>query len=90
MGFLYLKPNNSAKYDFSKWVLRAWREIPEEVVTKSFWSCGIMNNLDKTQVDDVSDNNTRSTNDNAKKHHEEASCLLFVDEGYDGYSTAQK
>ena len=49
-----------------------------------------MNNLDKTQVDDVSDNNTRSTNDNAKKHHEEASCLLFVDEGYDGYSTAQK
>ena len=44
-----------------------------------------MNNLDKTQVDDVSDNNTRSTNDNAKKHHEEASCLLFIDEGNDGY-----
>ena len=29
-----------------RWIYRAWREIPVELITRSFISCGISNALD--------------------------------------------
>ena len=34
-----------------RWVHEAWREIPAEMVTKSFKTCGISNSLDGTEDD---------------------------------------
>ena len=36
-----------------RWVHEAWREIPAEMVTKSFKTCGISNSLDGTEDDVV-------------------------------------
>ena len=36
-----------------RWVHEAWREIPVEMVAKSFKTCGISNSLDGTEDDDL-------------------------------------
>lgn len=36
-----------------RWVHEAWREIPVEMVAKSFKTCGISNSLDGTEDDEV-------------------------------------
>ena len=36
-----------------RWVHEAWREIPAEMVMKSFKSCGISNALDGTEDDEL-------------------------------------
>ena len=38
-----------------RWIDRAWREIPVELITRSFMSCGISNALDGTEDDAVWD-----------------------------------
>ena len=38
-----------------RWIDRAWREIPVELITRSFVSCGISNALDGTEDDAVWD-----------------------------------
>ena len=37
-----------------RWIKAAWAEIPEEMVRKSFKTCGISNALDGTEDDAVS------------------------------------
>jgi len=32
-----------------RWIDRAWREIPVDLITRSFKSCGINNGLDGTE-----------------------------------------
>ena len=34
-----------------RWMDRAWREIPVDLIMRSFKSCGINNALDKTEDD---------------------------------------
>ena len=36
-----------------RWVHEAWREIPVEMVVKSFKTCGISNSLDGTEDDEL-------------------------------------
>ena len=36
-----------------RWVHEAWREIPVEMVAKSFKTCGISNSLDGTEDDEL-------------------------------------
>ena len=36
-----------------RWVHEAWREIPVEMVAKSFKTCGISNSLDGTKDDEL-------------------------------------
>ena len=36
-----------------RWIDRAWNEIPVELITKSFKSCGITNALDGTEDEAV-------------------------------------
>ena len=36
-----------------RWIKAAWAEIPEEMVRKSFKTCGILNALDGTEDDAV-------------------------------------
>ena len=36
-----------------RWVNEAWREIPAEMVIKSFKTCGISNALDGTEDDEL-------------------------------------
>ena len=38
-----------------RWIDRAWREIPVDLITRSFKSCGINNALDGTEDDAVWD-----------------------------------
>ena len=38
-----------------RWIDREWREIPADLVTRSFQSCGINNALDGTEDDVVWD-----------------------------------
>ena len=40
-----------------QWIDRAWREIPVDLITRSFKSCGINNALDETEEDLVWDDN---------------------------------
>ena len=36
-----------------RWIKQSWREIPEEMVRKSFLTCGISNALDGTEDDAI-------------------------------------
>ena len=36
-----------------RWIEQSWREIPEEMVRKSFLTCGISNALDGTEDDAI-------------------------------------
>ena len=36
-----------------RWVYETWREIPVEMVNKSFKTCGISNSLDGTEDDEL-------------------------------------
>ena len=36
-----------------RWIKQSWREIPEEMVRKSFLTCGISNALDGTKDDAI-------------------------------------
>ena len=40
-----------------RWIDQAWREIPVDLITRSFKSCGINNALDGTEDDLVWDDN---------------------------------
>ena len=40
-----------------QWIDRAWREIPVDLITRSFKSCGINNALDETEQDLVWEDN---------------------------------
>ena len=35
----------------ASWVLQAWRDLPEEMVARSFKKCGISNSTDSTEDD---------------------------------------
>ena len=44
-----------------QWIDRAWREIPVDLITRSFKSCGINNALDGTEDDAVWDDEEEET-----------------------------
>ena len=46
-----------------RWIDRAWREIPVELITRSFKSCGISNALDGTEDDAVWDDEEEEAED---------------------------
>ena len=46
-----------------RWIDRAWREIPADLITRSFKSCGINNALDGTEDDAVWDNEEEEADD---------------------------
>jgi len=46
-----------------RWIDRAWSEIPVDLITRSFKSCGINNALDGTEDDAVWDNEEEETDD---------------------------
>lgn len=41
-----------------QWISEAWREIPREMVARSFLKCGITNSLDGTEDDLVFDSSS--------------------------------
>ena len=45
------------------WIDRAWSEIPVDLITRSFKSCGINNALDGTEDDAVWDDEEEATED---------------------------
>ena len=54
--FTYTPPGKKrvpSKEMVLRWIDRAWNEIPVELITKSFKSCGITNALDGTEDDAV-------------------------------------
>ena len=46
-----------------RWIDRAWREIPVELITGSFKSCGISDALDGTEDDAVWDDEEEEAED---------------------------
>ena len=44
-----------------QWIDRAWREIPVDLIRRSFKSCGINNALDGTEDDAVWDDDEEET-----------------------------
>ena len=70
------------RQDVINWVSRAWREISEETIVKSFLRCGISNSLDGSQDDEVSDD-IPSADEDLAALREEAVALLFDYEGED-------
>ena len=46
-----------------RWIDRAWREIPADLITRSFKSCGINNALDGTEDDAVWDDEEEEADD---------------------------
>ena len=46
-----------------RWIDRAWSEIPVDLITRSFKSCGINNALDGTEDDAVWDDEEEETED---------------------------
>ena len=46
-----------------RWIDRAWREIPVDLITRSFKSCGINNALDETEDDLVWDDDEEEAED---------------------------
>ena len=47
-----------------QWIHRAWQEIPAELITHLFKSCGISNNLDGTEDEAVWEEETGDTEEN--------------------------
>ena len=47
-----------------RWVHGAWREIPVEMVVKSFKTCGISNSLDGTEDDKLYTEEAQEIDDN--------------------------
>ena len=45
------------------WIDQAWREIPVELITRSFMSCGISNTLNGTEDDVVWDDELEEAED---------------------------
>ena len=50
-----------------RWIDRAWREIPVELITRSFMSCGISNALDGTENDGVWDDEEEEAEDTEER-----------------------
>ena len=55
-----------------RWVHEAWREIPVEMVAKSFKTCGISNSLDGTEDDELYTEEAQEIEDNEFKTESEA------------------
>ena len=49
------------------WIDQAWREIPVELITRSFVSCGISNALDGTEDDAVWDEEEEEAEDTEER-----------------------
>ena len=49
------------------WIDRAWREIPVELITRSFKSCGISGTLDGTEDDAVWDDEEEEAEDTEER-----------------------
>ena len=49
------------------WIDRAWREIPVELITRSFISCGISRTLDGTEDDAVWDDEEEEAEDTEER-----------------------
>ena len=50
-----------------RWIDRAWREIPVELITRSFKSCGISDALDGTEDDAVWDDEEEEAEDTEER-----------------------
>ena len=50
-----------------RWIDRAWREIPVELITRSFKSCGISRTLDGTEDDAVWDDEEEEAEDTEER-----------------------
>ena len=50
-----------------RWIDRAWREIPVELITRSFISCGISRTLDGTEDDAVWDDEEEEAEDTEER-----------------------
>ena len=56
-----------------QWVNEAWREIPAEMVVKSFKTCGISNALDGTEDDELYTEDGQEIEDDEDNEFETAS-----------------
>ena len=50
-----------------RWIDQAWREIPVELITRSFKSCGISNAVDGTEDDVVWDDEEEEAEDTEER-----------------------
>ena len=50
-----------------RWIDQAWREIPVELITRLFMSCGISNALDGTEDDAVWDDEEEEAEDTEER-----------------------
>ena len=53
-----------------RWIKEAWAEIPQEMVSKSFKTCGISNTLDGTEDDAVYSEETPELDDEDVEENE--------------------
>jgi len=53
-----------------RWIKEAWQEIPEEMVKKSFKSCGISNAMDGTEDDAIYSEDSQELHDDEEMEDE--------------------
>ena len=53
-----------------QWIKEAWQEIPQEMVKKSFKSCGISNAMDGTEDDAIYSENSQELDDDEEMEDE--------------------
>ena len=63
------------------WVSQAWRDIPEDMIRRSFLRCGISNALDGSQDDECRDEIPHFNEQ--EELEDDAAGILFEDEGDD-------
>lgn len=63
--------------DVCSWVKRAWEGISEEIIIKSFKTCGISNSLDEGIIDDLTLFNENSDIENEVNDYDESIDMKF-------------